>query len=409
MEIEERVHFQNTHWGEGKFTTFTFKRNIFRKVWQDIDTKPIALITGPRRVGKSVLIKQLANELINNKGIDPKQILFFEFSTNDKADAIWQVFNYFKKEVSDPRIPIFLFFDEIQYIDGYESVIKEIYDNSKNCKIFITGSLSLSYKRNVQESLAGRFFSYRLFPLNFSEYLELSGEKNLELFKDATDEKDIFKKENILSILNAEFRKFLNYGRFPEIINFSEDQSKAYMLNIISQSLNQDVFTYFEIEKPLVMNNLFNFIRENNGGLISINKLANQLGTANQTITLYISILEQMGLIYLVYNSTNPLTKGQTAKKAYINSGFALLETKLDIQTAIGFAVESYILERLLEKGEIVTFWRKRSKEIDFLVPKRKTAFEVKFRNKIPKIESKLKGFELKVISLSGDLPACLF
>ena len=65
------------------------------------------------------------------------------------------------------KITYIYIFDEIQYVNGYESMIKMIYDNKDSCKIFITGSLSLSYKKRMSESLTGRFFSYKLFPLNF--------------------------------------------------------------------------------------------------------------------------------------------------------------------------------------------------------------------------------------------------
>lgn len=397
MDIQEKIVFLNKHWGQGKFETFSFKRYLFSNIWKDIETKPIILLTGPRRTGKSVIVKQLINEVINKKGINPRQILFYEFSRGEKTEVIWQVFDYFSKEVVDPRLPIYLFFDEIQYVKDYELVLKQIYDNTQNCKIVITGSLSLSHK------------SYHLYPLNFSEYLELAKPDSFQIFKEIENIKDNYKKQSLLAPLNADFREFLLYGRFPETVNFTKDQAHAYLKNIISQSLNQDVFSYFEIEKPLIINAIFEYIKQNNGGVISVNKLANNLGTSNQTVTLYLNILDQMGIIYLVYNSLNPLVKTQSAKKAYINSSFALLETKLDIQTATGIAAESYILERLLEKDEIVTFWRKRNKEIDFILPKKKIGFEVKFRTQPSYIKNIPEGFDIKTLSLNGEYPACLF
>ena len=409
MDIQEKIVFLNKHWGQGKFETFEFKRYLFSKIWKDIETKPITLLTGPRRTGKSVIVKQLINEVINKKRVNPRQVLFYEFSREEKTEVVWRVFDYFSKEVADPRLPIYLFFDEIQYLKDYELILKQIYDNTQNCKIVITGSLSLSYKRKMQESLTGRFFPYHLYPLNFSEYLELTKQDSFQIFKEIENIKDNYKKQSLLAPLNADFREFLLYGRFPETVNFTKDQTHAYLKNIISQSLNQDVFSYFEIEKPLIVNAIFEYIRQNNGGIISINKLADNLSASNQTATLYLNILDQMGIIYLVYNSLNPLVKTQCAKKAYINSSFALLETKLDIQTATGIAVESYILERLLEKNETVTFWRKRNKEIDFILPKKKIGYEIKFRTQTPYTKNAPKGFSIKTLSLNGEYPACLF
>ena len=409
MNLEEKIIFQNKHWGEGKYDTFAFKRDIYAKIWRDIDTKLIGLITGPRRVGKSVIIKQLINDLILSKSVEPRQILFFEFSPKQKPEIIWDVFKYFIKEVSNVKIPIYIFLDEIQYIDGYESTVKEIYDNSKDCKIFLTGSLSLTYKNKMEESLGGRFFSYELLPLKFSEYLQLSNSKNYNLYKKVQSEIDKFKRQNSLMILNSDFRNFLEFGRFPEIISFSKEQAKAYIANVITQSLNQDVFSYFDIQKPQIMNALFSYFQQNNGSFVSINKLAKDLGTSNQTVTLYINILETMSLIYVIYNTTNSIKKGQSSKKIYVSSAFGLLEPKYDIQTASGFAVESYVLERLLEREETVTFWRKREKEIDFLLPKKKIGYEVKFRSSFPETKQLVKNFQIETISLDKKIPACLF
>ncbi|EKE04988.1 MAG: hypothetical protein ACD_19C00426G0010 [uncultured bacterium] len=409
MNIVKKILFQNKQWSEGRFKTFGFKRDIFEKVWRDLNTKLIALITGPRRVGKSVLLKQIANELIVSKKISPKQILFYEFAQNDDEDTIWDVFEYFTKEMADPRLPIFIFFDEIQYVNGYESMIKNIYDNQDSCKIFITGSLSLSYKKRMSESLTGRFFSYKLFPLNFLEFIKLHKPSSLDIYNKTIKEDDKFKREYQLSILNADFREFLISGRYPEAFGLSSEQNKIYLSNIINQSLNEDAYAYFRIEKPSIMNSLFEYIRQNNGGLLSINKLSSLTGSSNKTISTYLDILELMGIVYIVYNSTNPLIKNQSSKKAYINSSFAFDNTKLDVSTALGFAVESYILERLLEKGEIVTFWRKREKEIDFLIPSKKIGYEIKFRPNVPTLKHAIKDYEIETVSLNEKVPACLF
>lgn len=409
MELIKKIIAQNTHWKDEKFQTFPIKRDLYENIWNDIDTKLMGLISGPRRTGKSVILKQIIKDLIIKKSVKPTQILFFEFSPKDNKNKIWDVLNYFKEEVASLRLPKYIIFDEIQYVDEYEIAIKEIYDNEIDCKIFITGSLSLSYKRHMQDSLAGRFFTYRLYPLKFSEYLKFKQNDTYQLLIDTIKETDQFKLSYKLNILNQEFRDFLSYGRFPELISLNTDQSKAYLYSIVNQSLNQDVFSYFDIEKPLIINSLFDYFRANNGSEISTNKLSSQLGTTNKTVSSYIDILQQMNLIYIIYNSTNPLIKLNGAKKIYVNSSFALLDGKLDIQTSMGFAVESYILERLLEKNELVTFWRKREKEVDFLLPKKNIGYEVKFRSSFKPIKQSPKNFDIETISIDGKAPACLF
>ena len=88
---------------------------------------------------------------------------------------------------------------------------------------------------------------------------------------------------------------------------------------------------------------------------------------------------------------------------------FGLKNSKYDPQTAFGFAAESYVLERLLEQNQLVTFYRNRNKEVDFLLPKSNIAYEVKYRPQFDQPKVILVKFELKVLSYSGSLPVCLF
>ncbi len=410
MDLSDRVTFQNRHWGIGKLEIIPAKkRELFSRIWSDIDIKPMILLTGLRRTGKSVLLKQIAQELIEKKSISPTQILLFEFAPNDKPDTIWEVFRYFQKQITNTQMPEYIFFDEIQLVDNYESVIKEIYDTSGNLKIGLTGSLSLSYKKRMQESLGGRFLPYRLFPLNFNEYLTISGSSDKNLFGQLKHgDLPEHKRKPLLEVLNGKFREFLLWRRLPEMIHFTPVQGTAYLSTVLGQSLTQDAFNYFTIEKPQVLTAIFEYIKEQNGGIISIQSLSQKLGTGKETVSKYLNILEIMGLCYPVYNTTQPLIKLNSAKKIYVGSMFALLETKLNWETAIGFAVESYVLERLLEKGHEVTFYRQRQKEIDFLIPKEKRGFEVKFRKKLTKMPI-LANYQIEPVTLDGINPACLF
>ena len=68
----------NPWWETTDFRTEVFKRPIFHKIFKDLSSlKQIISITGPRRVGKTTLLKQIIKTLIHNESIDPKQIVYF--------------------------------------------------------------------------------------------------------------------------------------------------------------------------------------------------------------------------------------------------------------------------------------------------------------------------------------------
>lgn len=407
--IDNRTVELNPHWTKKPDNNYPFHRWIFNKIWPDLPAKPMVFITGPRRTGKSILLKQMILRLILD-GVSPTQILFFEFAPRDNTETIREVWHYFKSLAKDTE-KRFIFFDEPQYIDGFESVLKEIYDNNENLKITVTGSLSLFYKRKMEDSLSGRYFPYRLFPLNFREYLELVNSP-LKNFDENGLSQDKFLREAQILPLNRDFREFLSLRRLPETAAMSPELAKTYIKTIINQSLTTDAFNFFTINKPQIILALFSYIQNNNGSEISARNLSQICGANIETINKYLEILEIMGLVYAVSNSLDPIAKLNGGKKYYVSSHFALIEPKYEQNTAMGFAVESYILERLLEKDETVTFFRNRQKEVDFLLPKKKIGYEVKFRQNYATNKEGVfapEGFEIKTITPFGDLPACLF
>jgi len=398
---------QNPHW-QGLMPNVQFKqRTMVKFVLADLDTDLIALITGPRRVGKSVLLLQILDHLIKNKNIAPKQIFSYAFSPSDTNELLDEIFNIYIQEYCDLNKQFYLFFDEIQYLQGYEEKIKLIYDSYKGrVKIFLTGSLSLSYKRRMQESLAGRFFEYRMFPLFFNEYLYLKNDVDYHKYKQVVDSKDSALILGFVKQYRQEFETFLKLKRFPETIWFNDEQSVLYNENVKGQSLNQDAFDYFDISSPNTLNTLFDYISKHNGAEFSISSIAQKLsGVSEITISKYIDILEIMGLVYIVYNTTNPLKKSNSLRKIYVSSHNA------DILSNIGYMVESYVLETLLSQRKDVTFFREREKEVDFLVPQEKLAIEVKYRSNISNLDftniqqfSEKNNFQIFLITLNDYL-----
>lgn len=409
MDIQSHIVEQNPHWKGSFFPVPSLKRDLFDNLLLSLDSPLITFLSGPRRVGKSVLLKQLINHLVSVERVQPSHILFYEFSPKQNRKFIWEVYRYYKENILQNKQKLYLFFDEIQVIPEFEIVIKEIYDNidQTKTKIFITGSPSLSYKRNMAESLSGRFIPYRLFPLNFAEYLRLINSPLQEKLTNLGT--DNLTRLGNLEQLNTQFKQFLSWGRLPQMLNMSDNERPFYLDSSISQSITKDAFDYFNIQNPSALSALFSYLCQNNGQTIIKENLSKASGISLITVGHYLDVLELMGLTYTIYNSTNPIIRLNSARKIYVSSMFGLQSSRYDPQTAFGFAVESYVLERLLEQNQLVTFYRNRNKEVDFLLPKSKIAYEVKYRPEFEQPKVILPNFELKIISYSGSQPVCLF
>lgn len=409
MNIQSHIVEQNPQWRGSFFPVPNLKRDLYDNLYASLTSPLITFLSGPRRVGKSILLKQLINHLLSIDNVRPSRILFFEFSPKQNKEYIWDVYQYFKQNILQDKQTIYLFFDDVQVIPGFEIILKEIYDNidQTKTKVVVTGSPSISYKRKMAESLAGRYIPYRLYPLNFKEYLRLLGSPLQSMLTDLGQ--DNLTRTGTMEQLNVEFKHFLSWGRLPQMLAMPDNERVFYLDASMNQSITKDAFDYFSIQSPSALSALFAYLCQNNGQIIIKENLSHVSGISLITVGNYLDVLELMGLTYTVYNSTNPIVKLNSARKTYVSSMFALRSSKYDPQTAFGYAAESYVLERLLEQNQLVTFYRNRNKEVDFLLPKSHIAYEVKYRLEFEQPKVILPNFELKTVSYSGSLPVCLF
>ena len=409
MDLQSRIMELNPQWRGNLFPVPELKRDFFDTLYGSLKSPLITFLSGSRRVGKSILLKQIINNLVSKDKVQPSRILFFEFSPRQDKEFIWEVYRYFKQNILQNEQSTYLFFDEVQVISGFEIAIKEIYDNLDQTKVkmFVTGSPSISYKRKMAESLAGRFLPYRLFPLNFKEYLRLSQSPLPSKIDDPV--RDNLTRIGDFEQLNMEFKRFLSRCRLPQMLAMPDNERILYLESGIDQTITKDAFDYFNIQNPSALSALFSYICQNSGQIMIKENLSKVSGISLVTVANYLDVLELMGQTYTVYNSTNPIIKLNSARKIYVSSMFSLKSSKYDPQTAFGFAAESYVLERLLEQNQLVTFYRNRNKEVDFLLPKSNIAYEVKYRPQFEQPKIILPNFELKVLSYSGSLPVCLF
>jgi len=151
---------------------------------------------------------------------------------------------------------------------------------------------------------------------------------------------------------------------------------------------------------------LFSYLALNNGSEISLNTLASKMQSNNITVKKYLDALGLLGLIYVIKNTSDPLKSPNSKAKIYVNSIFenSWANTTHD---NLGYSVESYVLERLLNQNRKVTFFRERNNEIDFIDHTNREVLEVKYRSNINQenfnflvSQSKKLEYKAKIVSL---------
>lgn len=353
MEDLERL---NEWWFTGKIRkelALSFKRYAFKRILESLNERQILIITGLRRVGKTTLLYQTIEKLLERE--DPTSILYFsfeEFYTDPR-----EVLEFYEKQVLKKPFEevkrAFIFFDEIQYSKGWPSVIKKFYDLYPNLKFFISGSSSLLVSKEAMDKLAGRFFFLEVKPLTFLEFLEMKGIKL---------------KEFASSRIEAYFFDYLRKAGFPEIFDWENELKIAdYIKNsVIDRVALKDLPIVFKTRDVILVEKIIKLILSNPGSVVNINSLSKSLGESKITISNYLKFLEVSLLIRSLSNFRPAFLSSSRKLKKYYPATPSLIfsHSKEIFEKNLGAVLETYIVNALNAKY----YFREGKKEINVIL-----------------------------------------
>lgn len=404
-----------------------------------LPTERILSIVGPRRVGKSTLLLQTIQTLLQEKAA-PKRILMFsgdnptlfseENSIHDVVEAYAvEILNENLNELTDR---IYIFIDEIHTLKDWQVWLKYYYDRKLNIKFIISGSSATHLFAGSKESLLGRIESIFVLPLSFPQYcrfwsvyrkddkigefLSLLPSKNAFENPAAHFEElspRIWQLEAYKPYVSKVLKEYLLAGGYPEyfVVNNPVLWQKRLVEDIVGQGLYRDIISVYRIKNPERLERLLYFIAANNGQDFNFKTLADTLGCDSETISGYLSFLEQAYLIVMQNNySTNAGKSIRKNRKLYVlDNGIcnALLRTPELNPTLEGHLIEACCVRDAHEACERnfwkLDYWRDGDREVDIVID-RKTSLlpvEVKYRN-APQAES-LDAFRKKFMKTGGE------
>lgn len=363
-----------------------YPRKIQPKVESHLFIPEILVIHGARQTGKSTLLHILEDKLKSQ--FKASNVIYFDLEDQALLDLCNQgvdsVINHLKAVGCDFGEKIFLFIDEIQYLDNPSSFLKYFFDHWKDAiKLIISGSSTFAIKSKFKESLVGRTVDFELFGLDFEEFL---------VFKNSTY--DLFTQDKIVvEELKRLFLEFVYYGGYPRIVLESSVEIKESLLKQIANTyLRKDIRDLANIGDINKFNKLLKILAFQSGSMLNASELSNTIDIARETLEKYLSILESSYVIKLIApfykNIRSELTK--MPKVYFEDLGLKNIVAKgslvpaldgLDLETAV------FSLLRKNTNAEDIHFWRTTLKsEIDFVVEHKTqlSAFEVKInaRNK---------------------------
>ena len=134
----------------------------------------VKILVGIRRCGKSVILNQIVNEIKEN-GVNDDHIIYINFELIEYEELLdyKKLNNFIKEKVKDKKI-YYIFLDEIQRVDKFETVVNSLRASIQNISIFITGSNSKLLSNELSTVLSGRYVLFNIYPLSYKEYTELT-------------------------------------------------------------------------------------------------------------------------------------------------------------------------------------------------------------------------------------------
>ena len=428
MNIKSSLIITNPWWNNEKIKKEFLlgrKRNEFDDIIEKIDSKRILSIIGPRRVGKSTLIYQTINYLLEEQKVNNKRILLFSgddpslfFNDNDKLSDVLDVYfnEILEESMSKLSSKVYIFIDEIHFIKNWQNYLKTYFDRKYNIKFIITGSSSMHLFKDANESLLGRIENIYVLPLSFNQFMNfymtyISKKEDLKipkldfnnLDKSLKKLEEIYYNQDLKLKIQKILKIYMLVGGYPEYFEVKDADiwQKQLSEDIITRGIYKDILTMYNIKSPEILEKLLYYIAANNSQAFSYSGIGATFGIDTVTIMTYLGYLKQAFLINILENYSNNIAKVIRANKkiSILDNGIqnSLLKQKDIDAELVGHIVESMVefdFRLLCEKENYKEFYYRSSnkEEIDIIIDRNIDIIpiEVKYTNQIESSDLKV-------------------
>lgn len=328
------------------------KRYVQRYIADEwLQTSEILIISGIRRCGKSVLMQQIRDRLVEKD-------FFFNFDderlANFKLDDFQKLQECFVELFGEQHT---YYFDEIQNIEGWERFVRRLY-NAGN-KIIITGSNARMLSRELGTHLTGRYIQVEIYPFSFQEYLVMN--------EIPVNAKTLYTTTGRATMVKS-FVKYMECGGFPK---FLQDGSVSYLTSLYESIIYRDILTRNGLTNEKEMLEMMFYLASNATKRVTYSSLGKVVGIQHpDTIKNYLEYIQQTYLISQLFRY-DPSVKKQmmSPKKIYFVDNAIIKRIGFNATENNGVFLENLVFIELKRRGWDVYYYADK-KECDFIVRK---------------------------------------
>ncbi len=352
------------------------ERRLANVISSLLTNQKVMLVYGARRVGKTVLIKQVSEKYAGKTLFLNGEDASTEVMFRERTAA------HYRQLLSGVDL---LIIDEAQNIPEIGKILKLIVDDVENIQVIASGSSSFDLRNQTGEPLVGRSYTFHLSPLSAEEWLTQIPAAQLYM----------------------DLEERLVYGNYPELLSIKSFEQKQMYLSELAQSyLLKDILTLDGIKNSSKMYNLLRLVAFQMGSEVSYDELGKHLSLSRNTVEKYLDLLAKTFVIYrLPAYSRNPRKEVSKAGKWYfydngIRNAVIGDFRPLAIRQDVGALWESYMISERMKLNDnrhdtsMYYFWRTyNGQEIDLIEERNGElkAFEFKWGDKKPKCPSSFK------------------
>lgn len=331
------------------------RQDYIEKIKPFINKHIIKVLIGTRRSGKSTMLKQIIDLLLND-GIPQENIVWINFELSDYFEItdIEKLEEYISCQIENVVGKIYLFFDEIQVVPQWEKLINS-YFAKENFDIYITGSNSKLLSGEFATYLSGRYVELNIYPFSFREYIEYNG---------ITDD------------FRSHFYKYLEDGGMPSTYDYGGDGKKLIIMDLYNSIVLKDIIQRNNIKNVDLLDRIMRFVMYNISQSFSANKVykrlkQNMVNLSVNTIYNYLEFFENACLIYQVKREDLQGKKILKYDEKYYLCDLGFRQAIIgNNQRDITRVIENIVYMELLRRGYEITIGKVGDLEVDFVCKK---------------------------------------
>ena len=363
------------------------------KIMAYTDTPFVKVLTGVRRCGKSTILKMIMEKLHNERGIPKEQTISYHFDSMEYEDmTAKQMYAELKSRLCDKGRTYF-FLDEIQEITNWERVVNSL-SSDFDADIYVTGSNSRMMSSEISTYLTGRYVTFHIYTLSFSEYLDF--------------------KSHYASLgdCRMELADYIRFGGFPAtyLQNYSQDEIYTIVKDIYNSTIFSDIVRRNQVRKIDQLERVVKYVFNNVGNTFSAKSVSDYLKAEHRTLdneTVY-SYLDKLEKAHLLHRCSRYDLRGREILKT--QEKFYLADTALRYSVlgynadTVASSLENVVYLELCRRGYTVYIGKTDDGEVDFVAIRQNEKIYIHVTERIHSEKTEKREYE-RLLEIRDNYP----